>query len=425
MSEASIKYRKTPKAPFIAGNILLAALAASLVFFGPNPWSVATVLLVVLCLAIGGLLSLLPFLLDQFALLNLTRVRSSQASINLRSALQRSEEIVEELRERNNEDSPLRIVSERLPELIEEKIGKALEESMKKSDDRPSKILRKLDDLSPLAKDLERFHDDLRVLSSHAATREYVETGFLNVSNELQALQSKLDELRRVQLYGATSSDSPVEQPTPASKSFPDESESFSEPIPQIESIPEPDAEPDLATELDEDWEDPDALPLNELADPESEDGDGDDFTPDEQNADPEKADPQDSELDKDPPNQAPPKVSAKLSESPPSKESPPQPTPEPPPPPSPKPTKIVVSAFVGIQNGIYLRGSGGGLSEDTGLRLDMTGIGEWVWSGELEEGFTAAIYLNDETPSDLGTFTVSPGKTLNLNPSFQQEDHS
>ena len=104
MSEASIKYRKTPKAPFIAGNILLAGLAASLVFFGPNPWSVATVLLVVLCLAIGGVLSLLPFLLDQFALLNLTRVRSSQASINLRSALQRSEEIVEELRERNNED---------------------------------------------------------------------------------------------------------------------------------------------------------------------------------------------------------------------------------------------------------------------------------------------------------------------------------
>lgn len=57
MSEPTVRFRKTPKTPFLVGNILLAALGVSLLFFGENPWSLTTVHLVILCLALGGLLT--------------------------------------------------------------------------------------------------------------------------------------------------------------------------------------------------------------------------------------------------------------------------------------------------------------------------------------------------------------------------------
>lgn len=381
-----MRYRKTPKTPFIAGNILLAALAAALVFFGPNPWSISTVLLVVLCLATGGILTLLPFLLDQFALLNLNRVRSTQASVNLRGAMEKADEIIEELRERKLEENPLRLVSERLPELVREKLGDAISANLPKPDERPAEILRKMDEFTPLSKNLEKLHDDLRVLSSHAATREYVETGLSNLGDDIHRLEIKLDELRRLKLFDTDRSAetplSPVTTPHEEAPAAPQEiqDEEIAEETPPETAAPE---EPAFESSSPEDSEPPEPEPKPEP----------------------------DPELEPEPepePDPAPEPAATKPKASSDSKK--------------PRLTKVIVSAFVGIQNGIYLRGDGPGLSLDKGARLEMTGIGEWVWSAEISEEFSGELFLNDETSADIGPFPIAPGDVLTLNPFFTKE---
>ncbi|MGE9291360.1 MAG: hypothetical protein ACQKBT_10250 [Puniceicoccales bacterium] len=417
MSEAPVRYRKTPKAPFIAGNILLAGLGVALVFFGPDPWSMATVLLVVLCLSIGGVLTLLPFLLDQFALLNLNRSRSAQASVNLRAAIEKADDLIEELRERKIEENPLRLVSERLPELVQEKLAEAMEKSLKGSDDRPTRILEKIEELATLRNDLERLHDDLRVLSTHAVTREYVEAGFSNRSEEFQRMEMKLDDLRRFQMFGTPdeniapqppeediqppAQDEAVAVPTESEEPAPEEIESVSqEEFPTAEAVSE-----DTPDQEDEFTEDPEPV---EPPPPEPEP------VPASESKTPPEPEPSTEPLPEEPKGTSPTEPSKNSTQMLKPKSSSPAKTS--------KPAKVIVSAFVGIQNGIYLRGNGNGLSPDHGIRLEMTGIGEWVWSGDIQENFSAELFLNDETPSDIGIFQINPGDVLKLNPSFPQE---
>ncbi len=390
MSESAIRYRKTPKSPFIAGNVLLAALAASIVFFGPDPWSIATVLLVVLCLAVGGLLTLLPFILDQFALLNLNRARSTQASVNLRGAIEKADELVEELNAHRTQENPLRLVSERLPQLVEEKLNEAIERNLRKTDERPAEILKKIEPLPTLANDLEHLRDEVRVLSIHAATREFLEAGLSRLSEEIHRVELKLDALRRTQFYGIHESD-----PSPATT--PDASQSSAQPA---EPTPAQPAEPipapgELRPTGDDSHGTEDASESDELGDfDDSEEWEEEEMYPGEFEFPEDTTETDPSESDTPPPAKTEGHGVA----------------------------KVIVSAFVGIQNGIYLRGDGPGLSPDKGTRLEMTGIGEWIWAGEIDREFTGEIFLNDQTPSDLGAFPIHPGDLLKLNPSFPQE---
>jgi len=361
MSEPSLKFRKTPKTPFLAGNFLLAALGAGLVFFGPNPFSVSTVLLVALCLATGGLLSLLPFLLDQFALLTIQRTRFSQAAANLGAIMERSEEILDRLDEADTESNPIRLVSERLPDLVEEKIREAFERSASDADDIRRNILSKVGDLHGLPKDLEKLHDDLRVLSARSATREYLGTGLENLEAKIYRLEVILNEARQNHQFGATEEHPAEETPATPQRENP-EAASTDEPPPEPESNRE--------TRTSED-EQPDPPETHK----------------------PSPADPQPEPALRQPASRRK------------------------------RNTEIIVAAFVGIQNGIFLRGNGPGLDREQGLRMEMTGIGEWAWKGEATERFTAELFLNDKDPSSLGSFTVSPGDVLKLNPTFEKDE--
>jgi hypothetical protein len=356
MTEPRLRFRKTPKTPFLAGNLLLAAFAASLVFFGPDPWSVSTVLLVVLCLAAGGLLTLLPFLLDQFALLNLQRTRFSQAAVNLKAAVERSEAVVAELRERQAEDHPLRLVSERLPDLVESKLKEALRRGGKSDEEARTEIREALADLRTLPDQIERMHEELRTLSSHAATREFLAAGIDNLSAEIVRVRDLAEDLRRFRLFGLA----------------PDEAGSPGE-------APDP--------------------PAPEIARPRSDEGPGD-------------AGRKEKESSATDGTAAAPAKTVEEDEIP-VEDKRKNPTSKK------RPSEIIVSAFVGIRNAVFLRGDGPGLSPETGTRLEMTGIGEWVWTGRTETSFSAELFLNDEIPSDLGGFTVNPGDTLKLNPTF------
>ena len=83
--------------------------------------------------------------------------------------------------------------------------------------------------------------------------------------------------------------------------------------------------------------------------------------------------------------------------------------------------TAVVVNAFLGIGNVPYIRGYGAGLSPEKGVPMDLLEIGKYQWKCEalIAEPIKISIWLNDETPSNLGELTLNPNETLDVEPSF------
>jgi len=83
--------------------------------------------------------------------------------------------------------------------------------------------------------------------------------------------------------------------------------------------------------------------------------------------------------------------------------------------------TRLVVTAYIGIGNRLFIRGSGPGLSWDKGVPLTFVSIGKWRWeTGDASEAVTFKLYKNDEIECTvLGERSVKPGAQENLTASF------
>jgi len=83
----------------------------------------------------------------------------------------------------------------------------------------------------------------------------------------------------------------------------------------------------------------------------------------------------------------------------------------------------LVARAMIGIANRLYVRGNGGGLSEEHGTLLELTGIGEYRWNaGKVTEPVTCRLYLNDAEPAEGGELVLEPGAILEVRPQFGRE---
>jgi len=360
MSQSQTKIRRTPKTPFFLGNLILLFFAIYLVFFGPDPWSMSTVLLVVLCVFTGGILSILPFLLDQWVVANLNRMRALQVGMNLRVALDRSEKVTEKLEEIQREDSPVRLIAERLPELVETKL---LEAQAKADSDatRHRGIIRdQLENLTRNAASLEPQQNLLESIAAHYATREYLETGITRIREDLHKISVQVGEVQRI--YTST-------RPVPVPEKKGTNSADVVEP-----ALSKPDY---VKTEKSERtrpyWQRDRTSPTETTATKE---------TPSPKNSSTKTTEKE--------------KTTTKAKES-----------------------TLTVSSFIGIQNKIYLRGNGPGLNPGKGILLQVTGIGEWQWKGELEQPMKCELWLNDEKSAKEGEITLQPGEKKTVQPSF------
>lgn len=83
--------------------------------------------------------------------------------------------------------------------------------------------------------------------------------------------------------------------------------------------------------------------------------------------------------------------------------------------------TAIIASVFIGIGNKPFVRGSGAGLSWDTGIALEFEAIGKWRWiaPADMKELIEIQLFRNDEDPDTNGKFTLAPGQQLSLSPVF------
>jgi hypothetical protein len=83
--------------------------------------------------------------------------------------------------------------------------------------------------------------------------------------------------------------------------------------------------------------------------------------------------------------------------------------------------TILSVSILIGIGNKPFLRGSGGGLSWESGIPMEFEEIGKWRWVApvDLEVPVELQVFRNDEDADRKGRYTLNPGQQLEVSPVF------
>ena len=83
--------------------------------------------------------------------------------------------------------------------------------------------------------------------------------------------------------------------------------------------------------------------------------------------------------------------------------------------------TRLLVTAYIGIGNKLFLRGDGPGLSRDKGVPLQFVSIGKWRWETNDAVGpVRGRLYKNDEFEcSALGEFALEPGHQTEVSATF------
>ncbi len=83
--------------------------------------------------------------------------------------------------------------------------------------------------------------------------------------------------------------------------------------------------------------------------------------------------------------------------------------------------TRLLVTAYIGIGNKLFLRGEGPGLNWDEGVPLQFVSIGKWRWeTADATAPIQAKLYKNDEIEcAALGMLTVEPGQQAEVTATF------
>jgi chemotaxis protein histidine kinase CheA len=82
--------------------------------------------------------------------------------------------------------------------------------------------------------------------------------------------------------------------------------------------------------------------------------------------------------------------------------------------------TRLLVTAYIGIGNKLFIRGDGPGLSWDKGVPMQFVSIGKWGWASHEATGpVKCKLYKNDETAALSGEVSVEPGKHVEVSALF------
>jgi hypothetical protein len=83
--------------------------------------------------------------------------------------------------------------------------------------------------------------------------------------------------------------------------------------------------------------------------------------------------------------------------------------------------TRLIVTAYIGIGNRLFIRGEGPGLSWEKGVPLTFVSIGKWRWdTNDASSPVRFRLYKNDEMEcTALGERSVEPGAQQELTASF------
>ena len=86
--------------------------------------------------------------------------------------------------------------------------------------------------------------------------------------------------------------------------------------------------------------------------------------------------------------------------------------------------TRLLVTAYIGIGNKVFIRGEGPGLSWEKGVPMEFVSIGKWSWeTSEAAEPVKLQLYKNDDLAAQGEAITLPPGHHIETTPVFRPED--
>ncbi|HEY8995288.1 MAG TPA: hypothetical protein VIM71_11540 [Lacunisphaera sp.] len=82
--------------------------------------------------------------------------------------------------------------------------------------------------------------------------------------------------------------------------------------------------------------------------------------------------------------------------------------------------TRLLVTAYIGIGNKLFIRGDGPGLSWDKGVPMQFVSIGKWGWaSHDATAAVKCKLFKNDDTAALSGEVILEPGKHVEVTALF------
>ena len=83
--------------------------------------------------------------------------------------------------------------------------------------------------------------------------------------------------------------------------------------------------------------------------------------------------------------------------------------------------TRLLVTAYIGIGNRLFIRGDGPGLSWDKGVPLQFVSIGKWRWeTADATAPVKFKLFKNDESEcTALGAQSLEPGHQQEITATF------
>ncbi|HUG09577.1 MAG TPA: hypothetical protein VMM36_01115 [Opitutaceae bacterium] len=84
--------------------------------------------------------------------------------------------------------------------------------------------------------------------------------------------------------------------------------------------------------------------------------------------------------------------------------------------------TRLLVTAYIGIGNKVFVRGDGPGLNPEKGQPMEFVSIGKWLWqTSEATAPVTLQVYKNDEIKALGDEITIDPGHHVEVTPVFRE----
>jgi len=86
--------------------------------------------------------------------------------------------------------------------------------------------------------------------------------------------------------------------------------------------------------------------------------------------------------------------------------------------------TRLLVTAYIGIGNRVFLRGEGPGLSREKGVPMEFISIGKWAWqTADATAPVKVQLYKNDEIKAQGDEIELPPGHHVETTPLFHEPD--
>ena len=388
-----------PKWPFLTGDIVLVLLACFIVIASPKPMNAMTIFACALSIILGVLVYVTPYLVEHFTRQQNIALKQVKAEETLLRAVELASDLLTRAESVHADLMKSILVTKQVPAKLEE-TSEALLEILSANDEKglislknEIKNLKDTNVSSANPGDILEIKDaiaslkisgptELTLTKSQKETFESLKTIAKSQSTSFKQLETQLAQIQEDLVELKSSSQDSQERFE--NRSIPDEENPTTD---TGEIIPE--SETEEASTVD-------SIIENETVEELTEDGNDEELN---------------EETTSEAPGEEPEDLFEDLNES--NEEGFASDNED-------GSTRLLIGAFIGISNKLYIRGEGPGLNWDKGVPMDLVGIGKWEWKTfDAKSPVACKVLINDEQSTNDEDIVLHPGTTVETNASF------